>query len=229
MKQTSNADAGAVTLLPCPFCGGHAKEFEESLDERFAYANKVTIRCSGCDVAVSAGGIIPHGGYADNSTTRERAIAAWTRRAPTAEQAEAVRVAEPVDYDGVISICDAHGIGLPVDCIEMVVEIIRHAARSGDDAAQSWINVADQLPRAEWDKYYQDDFSAPVVVMIDYKGHVRRSEITWRYSFAHGGWVHADLREGWKPDDYADDGRVTHWSPLPEPLAAPAASAGDQA
>jgi hypothetical protein len=34
---------------------------------------------------------------------------------------------EPVDYDRVVSICEAHGIGLPVDCIEMVVEIIRHA------------------------------------------------------------------------------------------------------
>ena len=34
---------------------------------------------------------------------------------------------EPVDYDCVVSICDAHGIGLPVDCVEMVVEIIRHA------------------------------------------------------------------------------------------------------
>lgn len=34
----------------------------------------------------------------------------------------------PLDYDGVVSICDAHGIGLPVDCVEMVVEIIRHAA-----------------------------------------------------------------------------------------------------
>lgn len=35
---------------------------------------------------------------------------------------------EPVTYDNVVSICDAHGIGLPVDCIEMVVEIIRLAA-----------------------------------------------------------------------------------------------------
>lgn len=91
-----------------------------------------------------------------------------------------------------------------------------------------WIAVGEQWPKAEWDKYYHDDFSAPVAVMIDYNGHVRRSEVTWRYSFAHGGWVHADLREGWKPDDYSDDGRVTHWAPLPEPLAAPASSAGDQ-
>ncbi|WP_175777455.1 hypothetical protein [Burkholderia anthina] len=38
------------------------------------------------------------------------------------------QAAEPVDYDRIVSICDAHGIGLPVDCIEMVVEIVRHAA-----------------------------------------------------------------------------------------------------
>ncbi|VWD12898.1 hypothetical protein BLA18628_03331 [Burkholderia aenigmatica] len=31
------------------------------------------------------------------------------------------------DYDDVVSICDAHGIGLPVDCIEMVVEIMHHS------------------------------------------------------------------------------------------------------
>jgi hypothetical protein len=33
-----------------------------------------------------------------------------------------------IDYDRVVQICEAHGIGLPVDCIEMVVEIIRLAA-----------------------------------------------------------------------------------------------------
>ncbi|WAS56242.1 hypothetical protein MK974_24390 [Burkholderia ambifaria] len=29
------------------------------------------------------------------------------------------------DYDDVVSICDAHGIGLPVDCVEMVVDIVK--------------------------------------------------------------------------------------------------------
>jgi hypothetical protein len=37
-----------------------------------------------------------------------------------------------IDYDGVVSICDAHGIGLPVDCVEMVVEIVRHATAQPD-------------------------------------------------------------------------------------------------
>ncbi|MBR8221259.1 hypothetical protein [Burkholderia ambifaria] len=39
------------------------------------------------------------------------------------------------DYDDVVSICDAHGIGLPVDCIEMVVEIVRHAAPPAQEKA----------------------------------------------------------------------------------------------
>lgn len=101
------------------------------------------------------------------------------------------------------------------------------AAAHEDPAASPWTAVGEQFPEAEWDKYYRDDFSAPVLVMIDYNGHVRRSEVTWRYSFAHGGWVHADLREGWKPSDYSDCGRVTHWAPLPEPLPS-APSNGDQ-
>lgn len=48
-----------------------------------------------------------------------------TNAAPA--QAEQQRDGGAIDYDAVVSICDAHGIGLPVDCIEMVVEIIRHA------------------------------------------------------------------------------------------------------
>ncbi|MCS6516932.1 hypothetical protein [Burkholderia thailandensis] len=29
------------------------------------------------------------------------------------------------EYDDVVSICDAHGIGLPIDCVEMVVDIVK--------------------------------------------------------------------------------------------------------
>lgn len=39
------------------------------------------------------------------------------------------------DYDDVVSICDAHGIGLPVECIEMVVEIVKHAELRASQAA----------------------------------------------------------------------------------------------
>lgn len=59
------------------------------------------------------------------SRALERALAA------PEVQAGAARVS--VDYDRVVSICEAHGIGLPVDCIEMVTEIIRLAASSTGD------------------------------------------------------------------------------------------------
>ncbi|MCX4154956.1 MULTISPECIES: hypothetical protein [Paraburkholderia] len=48
-------------------------------------------------------------------------------------ETEAEPVLVPVDYDRVVSICEAHGICLPVDCVEMVVEIIRLAASSTGD------------------------------------------------------------------------------------------------
>lgn len=52
---------------------------------------------------------------------------------------------EPVGYDGIVSICDAHGIGLPVDCIEMVVEIIRLASYRGDDTLRYPAEFTDDL------------------------------------------------------------------------------------
>ncbi|NML34886.1 Lar family restriction alleviation protein [Paraburkholderia antibiotica] len=88
---TSNTRTEArASLSSCPFCGGHANLYKEGLDERFAYADRITYRCSGCGASVSAMGIIPHGGYADNSTVEKRALDAWNRRAPTpAVQADA--------------------------------------------------------------------------------------------------------------------------------------------
>ncbi|MEX3556683.1 MAG: hypothetical protein VB131_09280 [Burkholderia gladioli] len=64
------------------------------------------------------------------------------------------------EYDDVVSICDAHGIGLPVDCVEMVVEIVklsglltaRAASASETEGAEpcAWLvewtpNVADTV------------------------------------------------------------------------------------
>lgn len=111
-----------------------------------------------------------------------------------------------------------------VEALRSIAVPASAAAALEKPAASPWIAVGEQWPKAEWDKYYHDDFSEPVAVMIDYNGNVRRSESTWRYSFAHGGWVGADLREGYKPSDYEEFGRVTHWAPLPESLAAPASS-----
>jgi len=58
------------------------------------------------------------------------------------------------DYDDVVSICDAHGICLPVDCVEMVVDIVKlsgllpaGAAASQPAAAAGQEAVAHILPR----------------------------------------------------------------------------------
>ncbi|WP_175969638.1 hypothetical protein [Burkholderia sp. BCC0322] len=47
---------------------------------------------------------------------------------PSADAAAAAAPADgraAFDYDDVVSICDAHGICLPVDCVEMVVDIVK--------------------------------------------------------------------------------------------------------
>lgn len=67
------------------------------------------------------------------NTTISRAIQRLAAAHPSNPATQADHIADErklvaVDYDRVVSICEAHGIGLPVDCIEMVVEIIRLAA-----------------------------------------------------------------------------------------------------
>lgn len=79
MKKTEAGVSGAP--LPCPFCGGRAKREMECLDERFAYADRITYRCTCCGVKVSAMGDTSKGGYADNSKVEQRALSAWNRRA----------------------------------------------------------------------------------------------------------------------------------------------------
>jgi hypothetical protein len=75
----------ALALAACPFCGSQPKMRTETLDERFAYANQVTIQCQSCGCSRSAVGDTSKPGYADNSTTERRAIEAWSRRtAPAA-------------------------------------------------------------------------------------------------------------------------------------------------
>jgi Lar family restriction alleviation protein len=70
----------STELEPCPFCGGQAATQRETLDERYAYADVVKVQCTACGVAVSATGDTSKPGYADNSTTEKRAVAAWNRR-----------------------------------------------------------------------------------------------------------------------------------------------------
>ena len=56
------------------------------------------------------------------------AIACAKLGCSTCDSASEAAAAEPVDYDRVVQVCEAHGICLPIDCVEMVVEIIRLAA-----------------------------------------------------------------------------------------------------
>jgi Lar family restriction alleviation protein len=75
-------------LKPCPFCGSSPKREKETLDERFAYADRVTFRCTGCGVSISAVGDTSKPGYADNRTVEARALEAWNRRAAPQAGAE---------------------------------------------------------------------------------------------------------------------------------------------
>jgi len=79
-------------LLPCPFCGTAPRTRIEQLSERYAYAERVICECPNCGCAQSAIGDTSKGGYADNSTVKSRANAAWNRR--TAQPAEG---GEPFD------------------------------------------------------------------------------------------------------------------------------------
>jgi hypothetical protein len=60
-------------------------------------------------------------------TAERAAVASIDTLIARGNHAPAAQAVAPLDYDGAVSICDAHGIGLPVDCIEMVVEIVKHA------------------------------------------------------------------------------------------------------
>jgi hypothetical protein len=69
---------------------------------------------------------------------------AWDAQEIAREQTEEAQA--PIDYDRVVQICEAHGIGLPIDSVEMVVEIIRHAAPVAPTAAEQAEAVrADQV------------------------------------------------------------------------------------
>lgn len=81
---------------------------------------------------------------------------------PRAGKPAADESAKPVDYDGVVSICDAHGIVLPVDCIEMCVEIIRHAASDAPPIEMSPEFTDSARAALAWVLYHYQGGSSPV-------------------------------------------------------------------
>ncbi|WP_244109895.1 hypothetical protein [Burkholderia ambifaria] len=68
---------------------------------------------------------------------------------------------EAYDYDDVVSICDAHGIGLPVDCIEMVVEIVRHSAPPAQVATRQGLTDAARDVLAERSRQIEQEGWTP--------------------------------------------------------------------
>lgn len=68
------------TVRRCPFCGGEAQRHMNYGDERNGYAMTVFYRCKECFVQRGATGDTSKGGYADNSTVEDRALAKWNQR-----------------------------------------------------------------------------------------------------------------------------------------------------
>ena len=69
-------------ILPCPFCGREPVKIRTGMNENYGYAAKVVYCCEGCGASKGAIGDYSKGGYADNSTVEERALAKWNERAP---------------------------------------------------------------------------------------------------------------------------------------------------
>jgi hypothetical protein len=108
-----------LEVKPCPFCGSANISEGEVLTSNPDGGVSTQSRRRDC----GALGPDAHLRAGELDFGDVKATIAWNRRAPVEVQAEAVRAA--VDYDDVVSICEAPGIGLPVDCVEKVVEIIR--------------------------------------------------------------------------------------------------------
>lgn len=70
-----------VKLKNCPFCGSKPTIARSSLNESYAYADRVVYCCAGCGVSCGAVGDYSKPGYADNSTVEARAFEEWNKRA----------------------------------------------------------------------------------------------------------------------------------------------------
>lgn len=84
---TRDEQPADTALLSCPFCGQEASMIITGLDERYGYARRYSIKCSGCAVQFSADDESnPKGGYALMGTGRPKVVAAWNRRADALAQ-----------------------------------------------------------------------------------------------------------------------------------------------
>ena len=74
-------DKNTTVILPCPVCWVATKQHRDSLDERYAYAQKVTYICATCDLSAGAIGDTSKDGYANNSKVEDHAIENWNKKA----------------------------------------------------------------------------------------------------------------------------------------------------
>lgn len=98
-----------------------------------------------------------------NARAGKEAKAVWNRieeKLVALDRASDAEAGEPIDYDRVVQICEAHGIGLPVDCIKMVVEIIRLAAPQPAIEPASSCDPADTVNQFAQTKGYHDGIHA---------------------------------------------------------------------
>jgi Lar family restriction alleviation protein len=130
-------------LKPCPFCGAQPVVRTENLDERFGYANEVKIQCPSCGAAKSAMGDSSKGGYADNSTTEQRAIEAWNRRAAPADVGEDGLPIYHYDIDGSLRLdgraTEYGGVGRYVrlqDALAAIADLRAQLAARGQGAVK---------------------------------------------------------------------------------------------
>ena len=71
-------------LLPCPFCGGDASLHAYRGSEMVGYVVTATIRCRACGASVSSVDSRDANGWSCKDDAKQKAIAAWNRRTPTA-------------------------------------------------------------------------------------------------------------------------------------------------
>jgi Lar family restriction alleviation protein len=210
---TQNTKDAGASLLPCPFCGGDVKLIQgfEPLDDSFF------VDCQKCEMS---GQIV---------STKDAAIAAWNRRAPTAEQAEGVHT--PYAYE-----IGERGRTQSLAYPEYLERYATKEERSLPRKALYAAPVAPTPAAQEW----QPIETAPKTGRILLLGY---PNVAGKWRTVRGQWMsEAYIAEYWEePDDVepgwfetsaeADDVpncwpvTPTHWMPLP---AAPASSTGDQ-
>ncbi|KWI69646.1 hypothetical protein [Burkholderia ubonensis] len=116
------------------------------------YPYSKVLKChlgGGCSECGGIGAVWDDTDYEAMGRAFEQSLAA-TERAGTAPAAPADERAA-FEYDDVVSICDAHGICLPVECIETVVEIVKLSGLLAARAAASPAAEAVAIP-VEWDQ-----------------------------------------------------------------------------